>query len=942
MRYAPGSLVKSRGREWVVLPESVEDFLVVRPLGGTMQETAGIHPALETVEPAAFTPPTRSDLGDFVSCKLLRDALRFGFRSSVGPFRSFGRLAMQPRPYQLVPLMMALKLDPIRILIADDVGISKTIEACLIAREMLDRGEVNRLCVLCPPHLAEQWQKELASKFNIHAELVIAGTARRLEKNLATDQSIFDAYPFVVVSMDFIKTERRRYDFIRTCPELVIVDEAHTCAASQEGRGVSHQRHLLLSRLTEDPERHLVLVTATPHSGNEGAFRSLLSLIRPEFDHLPDDLSGEAMAPVRRKLAGHLVQRRRADLRHFLQRETPFPEREDKESQYSLSPPYKALFDKVLRYARETVSDTSGDQLRQRVRWWSALSLLRALASSPAAAAATLRERSRTLEADDVDTIDDMGRKSVLDMSEESGEDYTDITPGSDDDPEPGDKPNRRRLLGYAREADALCGNNDAKLVKAVSELKEILNAGFKPIVFCRFIQTAEYLASELRKRLGTKVEVTCITSRLAPEERSAQIEDLDGDQTIQRVLVCTDCLSEGINLQEKFDAVFHYDLSWNPTRHEQRDGRVDRYGQKKPTVRVLTYYGTDNQIDGIVLDVLLRKHKIIRSRLGVSIPMPVDSDQIMNAIFEGLILRQKADTSPGEQLLLFEEDFKPKKTRLHEEWENIADREKRSRTLFAQETIKFGEVAQELDATERAIGTPADLTSFYAGVLQLSGAAVGIRSGIVEADLSGVRLALRESLDNAKRLKVSFEPTMERGAILLHRTHPMVESLASYVLSSALDPDTSGVARRAGIMRTSAVKIRTVLLLLRLRYHIITRFKREERHLLAEDALISAFTGDPSSPQWLEDTEAENLLQLKPDADVPPDLAGQTLESITQHLPDLSTVLDTMASSRGKQLLEAHRRVREASDAKGSYRIEHSMPDIVGLYVFLPIVRIV
>ena len=373
MRYAPGSLVKSRGREWVVLPESVEDFLVVRPLGGTMQETAGIHPALETVEPAAFTPPTRSDLGDFVSCKLLRDALRFGFRSSVGPFRSFGRLAMQPRPYQLVPLMMALKLDPIRILIADDVGIGKTIEACLIAREMLDRGEVNRLCVLCPPHLAEQWQKELASKFNIHAELVIAGTARRLEKNLATDQSIFDAYPFVVVSMDFIKTERRRYDFIRTCPELVIVDEAHTCAASQEGRGVSHQRHLLLSRLTEDPERHLVLVTATPHSGNEGAFRSLLSLIRPEFDHLPDDLSGEAMAPVRRKLAGHLVQRRRADLRHFLQRETPFPEREDKESQYSLSPPYKALFDKVLRYARETGSDTSDDQLRQLVRWWSAL-----------------------------------------------------------------------------------------------------------------------------------------------------------------------------------------------------------------------------------------------------------------------------------------------------------------------------------------------------------------------------------------------------------------------------------------------------------------------------------------------------------------------------------------------------------------------------------------
>ena len=237
MSFAPGTLVKARGREWVVLPESEDDFLVVRPLGGTVQETAGIHSALESVEPATFQPPVKSDLGDFVSCRLLRDAVRFGFRSSAGPFRSFGRLAVQPRPYQLVPLLMALKLDPVRLLIADDVGIGKTVEACLVAREMLDRGEITRLCVLCPPHLAEQWQRELATKFNIAVELVLSSTARRLERNLRSDQSIFDAYPFVVVSMDFIKSDRRRHDFLRTCPDFVIVDEAHTCASSAEGRG---------------------------------------------------------------------------------------------------------------------------------------------------------------------------------------------------------------------------------------------------------------------------------------------------------------------------------------------------------------------------------------------------------------------------------------------------------------------------------------------------------------------------------------------------------------------------------------------------------------------------------------------------------------------------------------------------------------------------------
>ncbi len=161
MTFAVGSLVKARGREWVVLPGSDDDMLLLRPLGGTEDEVTGVYRPLEPVEPAAFDLPDPARLGDFASCRLLRDAIRLGFRSSAGPFRSFAQLAVEPRPYQLVPLLMALKLDPVRLLIADDVGIGKTVEAGLIARELLDRGEVRRLAVLCPPHLAEQWQAEL-------------------------------------------------------------------------------------------------------------------------------------------------------------------------------------------------------------------------------------------------------------------------------------------------------------------------------------------------------------------------------------------------------------------------------------------------------------------------------------------------------------------------------------------------------------------------------------------------------------------------------------------------------------------------------------------------------------------------------------------------------------------------------------------------------------
>ena len=132
--------------------------------------------------------------------------------------------------------MMALKLDPVRLLIADDVGIGKTIEACLIARELLDRGEIRRTAVLCPPHLAEQWQRELGEKFHIEAELVLSSTIQRLERDLPLGVSVFDRYRHTVVSTDFIKTPRRAEDFALKCPEFVIVDEAPRLHA-RERRG---------------------------------------------------------------------------------------------------------------------------------------------------------------------------------------------------------------------------------------------------------------------------------------------------------------------------------------------------------------------------------------------------------------------------------------------------------------------------------------------------------------------------------------------------------------------------------------------------------------------------------------------------------------------------------------------------------------------------------
>jgi ERCC4-related helicase len=936
MSFAVGSLVRIRGREWVILPESSDDLVVVRPLGGTDDEVTGIDTTLEVIEPATFALPSPTEVGDYRSARLLRAAVRLGFRSSAGPFRSFARINVEPRPYQLVPLLMALKLDPVRLLIADDVGIGKTVEALLIARELLDRGEIQRMAILCPPQLAEQWQAELREKFYIDAELVLASTATRLERYLHMGESIFERYPFVVVSTDFIKSERRRDEFLRTAPEFIIIDEAHTVAHTTDKRGGRHQRHELIAALADDPSRHLVLVTATPHSGKEEAFRSLLALLRADFADLPEDLSGAQNEALRRELAQYFVQRRRGDIKAYLDALTPFPERDSAEETYKLSNEYRRFFERVLNYARETVLQP-GEGYRQRVRWWSALALLRSLASSPAAAAATLRSRAATTEADTEADVDDIGRRTVLDLINDESAEAVDVAPGSDID-DAGDNSNRRRLLDMARTADALHGAGDHKLLKLVEIVKELLRDGYNPIVFCRFIPTVDYVTEALREATRG-VTIAGVTGTLPPSERKERIDELV--QAPKHVLVCTDCLSEGINLQAGFDAVVHYDLSWNPTRHEQREGRVDRYGQSSKRIKVVTYYGVDNQIDGIVLDVLLRKHNTIRDSLGISVPVPGDAAQIIEAIFEGLLLKENAGFE-AQFLPGFEAYMKPQQLELNLQWENAADREKRSRTMFAQQTIKVDEVAAELALARSAVGSGIDVAAFMKDATRMYRGVVS-ENGAVAFDLRESPRGLREML-GSEQFAVRFELPIKEGQLYLTRTHPLVESLAAYVMNTALDSSEAEAgqarARRSGAVRTRLVERRTTLLLLRFRYHLITKSEREERQLLAEDSLLLAFEGAPDNARWLDPRVAEALLQAQPDDNITPQQAAEFVQRVVDGFEQIAPKLDEIARQRGNELLEAHQRVRTAARQRG---VRHSVeaqlpPDVLGIYVYLPV----
>jgi len=444
-------------------------------------------------------------------------------------------------------------------------------------------------------------------------------------------------------------------------------------------------------------------------------------------------------------------------------------------------------------------------------------------------------------------------------------------------------------------------------------------------------------------------VEVAAVTGLLPPSEREERVLKLA--ESPKRVLVCTDCLSEGINLQEHFDAVLHYDLSWNPTRHEQREGRVDRYGQKKPIVRVLTYYGTDNQIDGVVLDVLLRKHKTIRSSLGISVPVPVNTEQVIEAIFEGLLLRSKPSIMQG-YLPGFDEFIKPQKEDLYGKWEAASEREKRSRTLFAQETIKVEEVAHELHAAQSAVGSGVDVAAFTQEAFRALGAAVTINS-VVKVDVSETPVALRDRLSinnqQSKILNLRFEPPVDEGQQYLTRTHPLVEGLSTYVMETALDPlsgdrQIKAPARRCGAIRTAQVERRTTLILVRFRYHIVTvqgniEGSLLERPLLAEDCQVLAFAGSPQTAEWLDNATAERLLRAMPDANITSEQAGDFIRKVVEGIDAIRPHLDEVARQRGEELLEAHQRVRRASKIRNvRYRVEPQLPpDVLGIYVYLP-----
>lgn len=948
----PGKLVKFRGRRCVVQPSADAEIIMLKPLGSSDDEMITVfEPVLQSfdkLEDDEFELPDKSDLDSFLTAKLLYDAARLSFRQVSGPFRCMGKLSFRPRAYQIVPLIMALKQSVTRLLIADDVGIGKTIEALLILRELLERGTIKTFAVLCPPHLCEQWQNELLDKLDIEAVMIRSSTVAGLERKIVGDDTlnVFNYYPYQVVSIDYVKNGSQKMPaFLKDVPDLIIVDEAHTCTKNLDFKkgSQSQQRYELLEKITKNDKQHLVLLTATPHSGKDGEFKSLLGLVNSEFENY--DFS-DLTTTEKRKVAGHFIQRKRKNIEKWLEEETPFPKRTTEELAYTLSSSsdYYKLYLEVLKFARGI--NTEGiTENKARIKYFAALSLLRGVMSSPATGFEMLqRRKAKIAEFEEITSEEVKDNPVVEKWDEQSDSEQIEIIEraGLTDS----EWSTLNRLSQKA--AELINIEKDFKIKKGLEQIRIWINKGQSPIVFCRFIATANYVAAILKENLPKDIDVRSITSELSDEERRDKLDEMA--KSPRRILVATDCLSEGVNLQDKFNAVLHYDLPWNPNRLEQREGRVDRFGQPgwidkegkhQNTIDVKVLFGEDNPIDVVVLKIIIAKIQRIQSTSGVSIALADDNRSVMDKVLKEVLLNpDKAQNRFSKQMRI---DFGPSPEldeldqEITNEIEAAREKAEKIRSIFAHESIMPEEVKKDLLEVDEAIGDVATLEAFVLAAGQLLGARFEPVTGGYIFKKMNMDDWLAAVLGQGDKIHLSFQSPTPLGFRYIGRNHRFVEQLCHRIIANSLDNENPGKkAARASVFRTDSVQNQTTLIQFRVRN--VIREVSKQHEMVSEEMFLWGYEQFPDSINTLNVEVCKRLLHTSSALDISRERQELIFEKELKHFDELHPDFIKVVEDRSKELVNAHTRFAKYLGARRYEAVTPVLPpDILGIYVLIP-----
>jgi superfamily II DNA or RNA helicase len=681
-----------------------------------LEPGTSIHERSTLPEPKTFDDPKR--------LQAFLDAVRWGAisqsddRALHSPFRS----GIEIDEYQLDPVVRALSMPRVNLLIADDVGLGKTIEAGLVVQELILRHRVRSVLIVCPSSLQLQWRDEMRDKFGLEFRIIDSEGISQLRRKRGIHVNPWGHFPRLITSIDFLKRERPLRSFRETLPageeaayprryDLLIVDEAHNVAPSGRGQYATESMRTLAIRILTPHFEHKLFLSATPHNGYRESFSALLELLdNQRFARamiIPNRVQLEAV--MVRRMKNELKLRwdgsRRFAERHVKHLEVPYTE-EERKGHHALQE-YTALRTRNASTAEERFASEFVLKL-----------LKKRLFSSPAAFAGTLEKH-----------IASLGGAKALRAWQREVADYDDDY--ADDDVYESET---NDVVGSASQALSPLSQEERKLLKQLSDfasrssqrpdsktqkLIDWLGENLKPkgtwntervIIFTEYRATQKWLYDLLaRHGFAEEGRLELIYGGMPSDQREpikAAFQASPADAAV-RILLATDAASEGVNLQNYCSKLIHFEIPWNPNRMEQRNGRVDRHGQKANEVQIYHFVGKgfgSAEMAGKVgdleadLEFLMRaalKVETIREDLGKV--GPVIAWQVEEAM---LGKRTQLDTARAEQeaepvrrILKFER-------KLREQMEKLAaqlDETKRDLNLTPEHVENMIRVALEL-----------------------------------------------------------------------------------------------------------------------------------------------------------------------------------------------------------------------------------------------------
>lgn len=481
------------------------------------------------------------------------------------------KAAMDPVPYQLDPALQALKQNRQRILIADSVGLGKTLEAGILMTELMRRGRGKRILVLTLKSMMTQFQKEMWNRFTIPLTRLDSAGLQRVRNNIPGNHNPFYYYDKSIISIDTLKQDNEyRRHLERAYWDIIVIDEAHNVAERS-----NHSQRARLAQLLAGRSDTLIMLSATPHDGKARSFASLMNMLDPTAISDPDDYAKE---DYRDK--GLVIRRFKKDIRDQVQQE--FKERVVNDIYLDASPEeeaaYQTLLDVPFTYRGEHNAERNGQLVR--------IGLQKSLFSSPAAAHVSVEQRIKRLQA----------------KAETSEDEHREIQA-------------LHSLLLALRNVDTAHFNKYQHLLKLLNS-KEFgwkkTNTEDRLVIFSERIETLNWLHGQLMADLKLKEDaVQILHGGIGDIEQQDIVEAFGKPESKLRVLLCSDVASEGINLHYLSHRLVHFDLPWSLMVFQQRNGRVDRYGQSEEPIITYLINRSDNPTvkgDLRILEILKEK----------------------------------------------------------------------------------------------------------------------------------------------------------------------------------------------------------------------------------------------------------------------------------------------------------------------------------------------